>query len=37
MSGFNDLIVYKEAFKLAMDIFYLTKVFPKEETYSLID
>ncbi len=34
---FRDLIVYKKAFDLAMEIFELTKKFPKEETYSLTD
>jgi len=34
---FKDLIVYKKAFKLAMDIFEISKKFPKEETYSLTD
>ena len=29
--------VYKLAFELAMEIFELTKSFPKEETYSLTD
>lgn len=29
--------VYKLAFELAMEIFELTKKFPKEETYSLTD
>jgi len=37
MSSFRDLIVYKKAFSLSMDIFFLTKAFPKEETYSLVD
>jgi len=37
MSSFRDLIVYKKAFSLSMEIFFLTKVFPKEETYSLVD
>jgi len=37
MRGFKDLIVYQKAFALAMDIFEITKKFPKEETYSLID
>ncbi len=37
MKGFKDLIVYQKAFAFAMDIFELTKKFPKEETYSLID
>jgi four helix bundle protein len=34
--GFGSLIVYKKAFSLAMDIFELTKSFPKEERYGLI-
>ena len=29
--------VYKLAFELAMEIFEISKSFPKEETYSLID
>lgn len=33
----TDLEVYKRAFDAAMRIFDLTKSFPKEETYSLID
>ena len=37
MSSFRDLIAYKKAFALSMEIFVLTKSFPKEETYSLID
>jgi len=36
-SGFRGLTVYKLAYKLAMEIFALTKTFPKEETYSLTD
>ena len=36
-SSFRDLTVYKKAFELAMEIFELTKEFPKEERYSLID
>ena len=36
MSGsFKDLIVYKKAFSLAMEIFHISKEFPKEEQYSL--
>jgi len=31
------LIVYKKAFALAMKIFHLTKTFPSEEKYSLVD
>jgi len=37
MSGFKDLKVYKLAYQLAMEIFELTKSFPKEERYSLVD
>jgi four helix bundle protein len=37
MKGFKDLIVYQKAFALAMDILQITKKFPKEETYGLID
>lgn len=35
--GYRDLIVYQKAFALAMKIFHITKRFPKEETYSLVD
>jgi four helix bundle protein len=35
MSTFRDLKVYQKAFKLAMDIFILTKSFPDEEKYGL--
>jgi four helix bundle protein len=35
--GYRDLKVYKLAYKLAMDIFEVTKSFPPEERYSLID
>lgn len=34
---FKELIVYQKTFKLAMDIFEVSKSFPKEETYSLTD
>lgn len=34
---FKELIAYKKAFKLAMDIFEISKSFPKEEKYSLTD
>ena len=37
VGSFKDLIVYQKAFKLAMEIFKVTKYFPKEETYSLTD
>jgi four helix bundle protein len=35
MSTFRDLKVYQKAFKLAMDIFNITKSFPDEEKYGL--
>ncbi len=35
--GFRDLNVYKLAYKLAMEIFHLSKAFPREEIYSLTD
>ena len=35
--GYKDLIVYKKAYELAMDVFHVTRKFPKEETYSLTD
>ena len=37
INSFKDLIVYQKAYKLAMDIFEISKDFPKEEKYSLID
>lgn len=33
----KDLMVYQLACKLAMEIFELTKKFPREEMYSLTD
>lgn len=33
----RELKVYQKAFSSAMEIYLLTKTFPKEETYSLID
>jgi four helix bundle protein len=35
IQSYKDLEVYKRSFKLAMDIFWLTRKFPKEEIYSL--
>ena len=35
--GYKDLKVYQLAYKLAMDIFEITKSFPNEERYSLTD
>lgn len=35
IKSFNDLEVYKLSYALAMDIFKITRKFPKEELYSL--
>jgi four helix bundle protein len=37
INSFRDLIVYQKAFGLAMEIFEISKTFPKEEKYSLTD
>ena len=37
INSFRDLIVYQKAYKQAMEIFEISKFFPKEEKYSLID
>lgn len=34
---FRDLEVYRRAFQAGMEIFQLTKAFPLEEKYSLVD
>jgi four helix bundle protein len=35
--GFKDLIVYQKSFSLSMEIFEISKSFPKEEKYALTD
>lgn len=35
--GFRDLKVYQLSYQLALEIFEITKTFPKEEKYSLVD
>lgn len=35
IKSFRDLEVYQLSYKAAMEIFFLSKKFPKEETYSL--
>jgi len=35
IKSYKDLEVYRKSFKVAMDIFWLTRKFPKEEIYSL--
>jgi four helix bundle protein len=37
IESFRDLRVYKTAFELQQEIFEVTKAFPREETFSLID
>lgn len=34
---FKGLLAYQKGFDLAMEIFFLSKTFPKEEKYSLTD
>lgn len=34
---FKELIVYKKSFSLAMEVYEISKNFPKEEKYSLTD
>jgi len=34
-TGFRNLLVYQRAFSLAMDIYEISKQFPKDELYSL--
>ncbi len=35
IQSYKDLEVYKRSFKIAMDIFWMSREFPKEEIYSL--
>lgn len=35
--GFKDLIVYQKAFELSIEIFHVSRNFPREEIYSLTD
>ncbi len=37
MGTFSDMEVFKKAYKLAMDIYIISKIFPAEEKYSLTD
>src|SRR5215207_8024966 len=37
MKGHRDLIVFQLSYSLAMEIFRLSRSFPKEEIYSLTD
>jgi four helix bundle protein len=35
ISSYKDLEVYKRSFRLAMDIFWISREFPRDEIYSL--
>jgi four helix bundle protein len=37
IESYKELIVYQKAYNLAMEIFVLSKDYPKEEKYSLTD
>lgn len=37
LRGFRDLKVYQLSYRLAMEIFHLSRTFPKEERYALTD
>ncbi len=37
LRGHRDLKVFQLSYKLAMEIFHLSKTFPQEEVYSLTD
>lgn len=37
INSFRDLEVYQVAFERAMEVFEISKAFPREETYSLTD
>ena len=37
MGDFRDLKVYQLSYKLAMEIYHISRKFPKEEKYSLTD
>jgi len=36
MKSYKDLIAYQKAYKFALEIYQMTKNFPKEEIYGLI-
>ena len=37
MGNYKDLLLYKKSFVLAMEIYTITKRFPREEMFSLTD
>ncbi len=36
LESYKDLITYKKAYELTLEIYKLTRKFPKEETYGLV-
>ena len=36
MQSYKDLIVYQKAYKLALEIYLITKNYPKEKIYGLV-
>ena len=36
IKSYTDLQIYKDAYRLSLDIYKLTQKFPKEETYGII-
>lgn len=34
--GFKQLTVWQKAYELVLEVYRLSKIFPKEETYGLI-
>lgn len=36
MKTFKDLLVWQKSYKLAVDIYKVTKTFPKEEMYGIV-
>ena len=37
IQSFTDLLAWKEAHSLVLDVYKISRLFPKEETYSLVD
>lgn len=37
MTGYKELLAFKKAKQVANEVFYLSKLFPAEEKYSLTD
>jgi four helix bundle protein len=35
--GYRDLKVYKRSYQLALEVYKITKTFPQEEKYALVD